>query len=119
VTIVEGILDARLARVRGLRSVFASCTNQLSGSQLDTLTANRHIVKRIRLLFDNDTAGRKRTFTSIVKLLGAGFTDIRVGELPAGHKDLEEYLSRTQATTLDAVSFFPYYDWLKQYSPVP
>ena len=112
VTIVEGILDALLARVRGIPCVLASCTNQLSGTQLDTLTANRNTVKRIRLLFDNDAAGRKGTFTSIIKLLGDGFIDIRVGELPDGYKDLEEYLSTTKATTLDAVPFLPYYEWL-------
>ncbi|HSA34668.1 MAG TPA: toprim domain-containing protein [bacterium] len=118
VTIVEGILDARLARVRGIKHIFAACTNQLSGSQLDTLTANRNTVKRVRLLFDNDPAGKKGTFTSIVKLLGDGFTDIRVGELPDGTKDLEEHLSATKSTSLGAVPFLPYYDWLKQYSPV-
>jgi len=118
VTIVEGILDARLARVRGIRSVFASCTNQLSGAQLDTLTANRNVIKRIRLLFDNDAAGRKGTFTSIVKLLGDGFTDIRVGELPEGSKDLEEYLTGTKKTTIEEILFLPYYEWLSLHYPV-
>jgi|GEM_PF-2148343 len=117
VTIVEGILDSVLAHVRGISNVFASCTNQLNGTQLATLTANRNIVKRIRLLFDNDPAGRKGTFTSIVKLLGDGFTDIRVGELPPEYKDLEEYLSNTKATTLDAISFIPYYEWLGIHYP--
>ncbi|HSA32157.1 MAG TPA: toprim domain-containing protein, partial [bacterium] len=118
VTIVEGILDALLARVRGIKNVFASCTNQLSGTQLDTLTANRNTVKRIRLLFDNDPAGRKGTFTSIIKLLGDGFTDIRVGELPPEYKDLEEYLSHTKETTLDTVPFLPYYEWFAVHYPV-
>ena len=118
VTIVEGILDARLARVRGIRSVFASCTNQLSGTQLDTLTANRNTIKRIRLLFDNDPAGRKGTFTSIVKLLGDGFTDIRVGVLPDNTKDLEEYLSRTGKNGLGDIPFVPYYEWFKGYTPL-
>ncbi len=118
VVIVEGILDALLARVRGIKNVFASCTNQLSGTQLDTLTANRNTVKRIRLLFDNDPAGKKGTFSSIIKLLGDGFTDIRVGELDPQYKDLEEYLSHTKKTTLDSITFVPYYEWLATHYPI-
>lgn len=88
--LVEGVLDAAVAQVRGLTNVVCLGGASLAGSQLDNLL--REGVKSITLCLDKDEAGEKGSIAAI-KSISAKDINAFVAILPAD-TDPDEYILR-------------------------
>lgn len=91
IILVEGLLDALVATVRGVENVVALGGTGFNKEQLKT--ALRAKVRNFTLCLDNDKAGQNAT-QSILKLIREEAPDARVyvAELPEGVKDPDELI---------------------------
>lgn len=95
--IVEGLLDAMIAKARGVSNVVAIGGNQITAAQ--ARAAVKNCGGQITLCLDNDTAGRQGTDKAIGMLLDAADTEglplkIWIARLPEGIKDADELITR-------------------------
>lgn len=87
VFVVEGNFDVITAYQHGMRNVVATSGTFLSKPQLALLT---RYTDDVRLLFDNDSAGREAS-SKILKKYTYDAVNITAARLPENIKDLDEY----------------------------
>ncbi|MCD8293675.1 MAG: toprim domain-containing protein, partial [Clostridia bacterium] len=88
--IVEGEMDALQAQARGADNVVATAGGPATKGQLED--AMRRGVRRITLLYDNDSAGRKDTEDTIPIARALGI-ETYIASLPEGSNDPDEYFA--------------------------
>jgi len=87
--VCEGPLDSLIATEKGIKGVVSTCTNQITGRQIED-TIKRGI-KSLTLFMDSDTAGQKGTERTIHKLVQTNL-NVYVVSLSSEYKDPDELL---------------------------
>jgi DNA primase len=91
IVIVEGVLDALLAKARGARNVVSLNGTGLNDAQIDALAELG--IERIILCLDNDDAGSDATFRHTKRLLAHEHPfEVYITELPEMIKDIDELI---------------------------
>jgi len=87
--VCEGPLDSLIATEKGIKGVVATCTNQITGRQIEDII--KRGIKSLTLCIDSDTAGQVGTERTIRKLAKENI-NIYVAPLPSEYKDPDELL---------------------------
>jgi DNA primase len=91
--IVEGYFDVITSHQYGLNNVVATCGTFLSSQQL--LLLSRY-GKNIKLLFDNDPAGKRATEKAISQYINSESVSIEKISLPENIKDIDEHINKNK-----------------------
>lgn len=99
VYIVEGYFDVITAHQNGISNVVATCGTMLSERQLITLS---RYTSNICILFDNDIPGHRSAQNILSKFSNNDYRDVSIKckFTPKGYKDLDEYLNKSNDTSL-------------------
>jgi DNA primase catalytic core len=98
IIIVEGYFDALIATARGKAGVLAIGGTKLTKEQLHQLQSLR--IKQCILVLDNDAAGRKGTFDSLLECSKLGIQAF-VCEIPSPYKDPDELIIKEGIETFE------------------
>jgi 5S rRNA maturation endonuclease (ribonuclease M5) len=86
IIIMEGVLDALLAKARGIRNAVSLNGCGLNEAQCDMLAENG--IKRVILLLDNDDAGQDATLRITQRLLAHAHPfEVYIAQMPQGFKE--------------------------------
>jgi hypothetical protein len=91
VVVVEGVLDASMAQVRGDTRVIAHVAAQFSGDQIETL--KRVGIKSVVLVPDPDEGGESGTRSSLTRLAGTGIVGYVAAEVLPDGLDPDEFIN--------------------------
>ena len=90
--IVEGVLDALLAKAKGARNVVSLNGSGLNEAQADMLAAEG--IKRVILCLDNDDTGHDSTYRITMRLLEHEHSfEVYIAALPEAIKDVDQLIT--------------------------